>query len=93
MPPLMHHARPRGAVISCLRSVCCLPACTSWQVGTPTPSQFVEREPPERLLVTRSEGGHQEASDGQDCSPHRRDSRRCAGGGDDCVGLVLLHGV
>ncbi len=55
MPSFMRAVRSRRSVISCLLAVCNVPACTSWQVGTPTPAQFVEREHPERLLVTRTD--------------------------------------
>jgi hypothetical protein len=33
-----------------------LPACTSWHVGTPTPAEFVRREQPNRVRLTRVDG-------------------------------------
>ncbi len=33
-----------------------LPACTSWQMGTPSPETFVTTEHPERVRVTRTDG-------------------------------------
>ena len=55
MTSLMRLVRARGRDISCLFALLYLPACTSWQVGTPTPAQFVEREHPGRLRVTRTD--------------------------------------
>jgi hypothetical protein len=33
-----------------------LPACTTWQVGTPTPAEFVTNEHPNLVQVTRTDG-------------------------------------
>ena len=33
-----------------------LAACTTWQVGTPTPFEFVQRERPTTIRVTRTDG-------------------------------------
>ena len=33
-----------------------LPACTSWQVGTPTPAEFVSNKHPASVRVTRMDG-------------------------------------
>lgn len=48
--------RGRRAAIAALLLLVYLPACTSWRVGTPTPSAFVEREHPQRARVTRTDG-------------------------------------
>ena len=46
---------PRSAV-SALLAALYLAGCHSWQVGTPTPAQFVERERPAQVRVTRTDG-------------------------------------
>ncbi len=33
-----------------------LPACTTWQVGTPTPAEFVTNKHPNLVQVTRTDG-------------------------------------
>ena len=43
-------------ILSVVLLVTYLPACSSWQVGTPTPAQFVEQEHPDRVRVTRIDG-------------------------------------
>ncbi len=55
MPSSMRVLRSRRQAISALLGVLSLSACHSWQVGTPTPAQFVEREHPERVRVTRTD--------------------------------------
>jgi len=56
MSPFMQVVRAHRSVISCLFALVYLPACTSWQVGTPTPAQFVQREHPATVRVTRTDG-------------------------------------
>ena len=46
----------RRSGIACLLLLVYLPACTSWQVGTSTPAQFVQTEQPDRVRVTRADG-------------------------------------
>lgn len=48
--------RSRRSVISALLGALYLTACHSWQVGTPTPAQFIEREHPVQVRVTRTDG-------------------------------------
>ncbi len=48
--------RSRRSVISALLGALYLTACHSWQVGTPTPAQFIEREHPAQVRVTRTDG-------------------------------------
>jgi hypothetical protein len=48
--------RSRRSAVSALLGALYLSACHSWQVGTPTPAQFVEREHPARVRVTRTDG-------------------------------------
>jgi hypothetical protein len=52
----MHVLRLRRSVISVLLALLYLTGCYSWQVGAPTPAQFVEREHPESVRVTRTDG-------------------------------------
>lgn len=33
-----------------------VPACTTWEVGTPTPAEFVSNKHPDRVQVTRTDG-------------------------------------
>jgi hypothetical protein len=53
-------SRRRRPGIACLLLLAYLPACTSWEVGTPTPAQFVEAEHPKAVRVTRSDGTRME---------------------------------
>ena len=48
--------RVRRSPLATLLLLVYLPACTSWHVGTPTPSAFVQREHPQRARVTRTDG-------------------------------------
>jgi len=52
-----------------------LPACTSWQVGTPTPADYVSTKHPDLVRVTRTDGS-------------RFDLRSPKVEGDSLVGLV-----
>ena len=55
MPSSLSLLRSRRPTISALLGVLYLTACHSWQVGTPTPAQFVEREHPAQVRVTRTD--------------------------------------
>jgi hypothetical protein len=55
MSSLMEPLRARRSVIAWLLLCLYLPACTSWHVGTPTPAEFVEREHPQNVRVTRTD--------------------------------------
>ena len=48
--------RTHRSAMACLLLLTYLPACTAWQVGTPTPAAFVQREQPDRVRVTRVDG-------------------------------------
>jgi len=48
--------RSRRSAVSALLGALYLSACHSWQVGTPTPAQFVEREHPAQVRVTHTDG-------------------------------------
>jgi hypothetical protein len=52
----INRMRLRQSRIACLLLLAYLPACTSWHVGTPTPAEFVEREHPQKVRVTRTDG-------------------------------------
>jgi hypothetical protein len=43
-------------LVSTLLLLTYLPACSTWQVGTPTPAQFVEQKKPHSIRVTRTDG-------------------------------------
>jgi len=53
--PLTSLRTYRSAIACCLL-LAYLPACTSWHIGTPTPADFVQREQPKRVRVTRVDG-------------------------------------
>lgn len=46
----------RRPAASALLFLLYLTACHTWQTGTPTPAQFVEREHPAQVQVTRTDG-------------------------------------
>jgi hypothetical protein len=48
--------RPWQRTLSALLLAAYLPACSAWHVGTPTPAQFIEKEHPESVRVTRNDG-------------------------------------
>ena len=50
---LLRSRRPGASALLCLLH---LTACHTWQAGMPTPAQFVEREHPDRVRVTRADG-------------------------------------
>ena len=56
MSSSMRVLRSRRSAISALLGALYLTACHSWQVGTPTPAQFVAREHPAQVRVTRTDG-------------------------------------
>jgi hypothetical protein len=56
MSSLMHPMRERRSGIASLLLLLHLAACTTWHVGTPTPAEFVEREHPQKVRVTRRDG-------------------------------------
>ncbi len=52
--------RARRRAIASLLLFLYLPACTSWQVGKPTPQKFLENEQPEKVRVTQTDGSRVE---------------------------------
>ena len=52
MAPIREHRRTVAALLLFLY----LPACTSWQVGKPSPEEFLENEQPEKVRVTQTDG-------------------------------------
>ncbi len=56
MSAFFHASGPALARITRLLLVSFVSACTSWQVGSPTPAQLVEREHPNAVRVTRTDG-------------------------------------
>ena len=55
MMPLQR-LRAHRASLAYLLLVTYPPACTAWHVGTPTPAEFIAREQPQRIRVTRLDG-------------------------------------
>jgi len=53
---LTRHLRRYRATFACIVILSYLPACTGWHVGGPTPTEFVERERPGQVRVTRIDG-------------------------------------
>jgi hypothetical protein len=51
----LHVSRSARSAVSALLTALYLASCHSWQVGTPTPAQFVEREHPAQVRVTRTD--------------------------------------
>ena len=47
--------RPIGASLLLLT---CLPACSTWQPGGPTPAAFVQTQDPREVRVVESDGSH-----------------------------------
>jgi hypothetical protein len=85
MTTLMRPVRARRSGIAAFLLLLYLPACTSWHVGTPTPAQFVDREHPQAVRVTRADGGTIELK-----SPVvRGDSLVGTAGRDSTVSLAL----
>jgi hypothetical protein len=56
MTRLLKQLQRRRSLLASLFLVTYLPACTTWHVGTPTPAEFIAREQPERVRVTRLDG-------------------------------------
>ena len=56
MTSAMSTLRTRSSRIACVLMLLYLPACTSWQVGGPTPAQFIEQEKPAQVQVSRTDG-------------------------------------
>ena len=56
MAPIREHRRTIAALLLLLY----LPACTSWQVGKPSPEEFLENEHPEKVRVTQTDGSRVE---------------------------------
>ena len=56
MPSSVHLPGTRRPAVSALLCLLYVTACHTWQAGMPTPAQFVEREHPDRVRVTRSDG-------------------------------------
>ena len=56
MAPTRTNRRPIAALLLLLY----LPACTSWQVGRPTPEEFLENEQPDEVRVTQTDGSRVE---------------------------------
>ncbi|HXI20329.1 MAG TPA: hypothetical protein VNH46_04550 [Gemmatimonadales bacterium] len=56
MPPHPSARRPWHRTISLILLLAYLPGCTTWEVGTPTPEQFVTREHPDPVRVTLNDG-------------------------------------
>ena len=56
MAPIRDHRRTIAVVLLLLY----LPACTSWQVGKPSPEEFLENEQPEKVRVTQTNGSRVE---------------------------------
>lgn len=56
MTSSMRLFQSRRSGISSFLGALYLTACTSWHVGTPTPAQFIEREHPAQVRVTRADG-------------------------------------
>ncbi len=56
MAPTRRHRRPIAALLFLLY----LPGCTSWQVGRPTPEEFLESEQPDEVRVTQTDGSRVE---------------------------------
>ena len=81
----MNRMRVRQSRIACLLLLLYLPACTSWQVGTPAPAEFVEREHPQKVRVTRTDGATLELK----APAVREDSLVGTVGQDSTVSLAL----
>ena len=56
MTSAMSTLRTRQSRRACVLMLLYLPACTSWQVGGPTPAQFIEQERPTQVQVSRTDG-------------------------------------
>lgn len=56
MPAPLRFSRTHRSPLAALLLVLYLPACTTWQIGTPTPAEFVTREHPSAVRVTRTDG-------------------------------------
>ena len=56
MAPVRDHRR----AIATLLLVLYLPACTSWQVAKASPEQLFEDDPPEKVMVTQTDGSRVE---------------------------------
>jgi hypothetical protein len=52
----MRILRLHRSAISCFLLLAFAPACSSWHVGTPTPAEFIARERPPDVRVTRTDG-------------------------------------
>ena len=56
MAPIRDHRR----IIAVLLLLLYLPACTSWQVGTTSPEQLFEDDPPDKCRITLTDGSEVE---------------------------------
>jgi len=56
MTSILTRLRPVRSGLASLLLALYLPACGSWQIGTPTPAEFIEKERPSQVRVTRVDG-------------------------------------
>lgn len=56
MTSILTRLRPVRARLASLLLALYLPACGSWQLGAPTPAEFIEKERPSEVRVTRVDG-------------------------------------